>query len=102
MEKIMKIKLILISLITLTYAPTVVAAEQITITVKGMVCSFCAQGIKKTLGEINEVENIEVDLDKKLVQIKTKKGTTLADDVIKNAITDSGYEIFSIERSSDE
>ena len=46
-------------------------AEEITIAVKGMVCSFCVQGIKKTFLRKDGVEQVDVDLDKKIVTINT-------------------------------
>ena len=36
------------------------------IEVKGMVCSFCAQGIKKNISKLEAVESVKVDLKKVL------------------------------------
>lgn len=77
---------------------SVALAEEVTVTVKGMVCSFCAQGIKKTFGKIESVKNVEVDLDKKFVKLDLKDGSTLSDEVIKGAINDAGYEVEKMER----
>jgi len=73
-------------------------AETITVSVKGMVCSFCAQGIKKTFSRKEGVESVDVDLDKKLVMITTKAGATLSDVAVTESIVDSGYEVTAIER----
>ena len=75
-------------------------AEQVTVTVtvKGMVCSFCAQGIKKTFMRKDGVEKVDVDLDKKLVTITTSQGVTLKDAELTESIVDSGYEVVMIER----
>jgi copper chaperone CopZ len=81
----------------LIFAPPAFA-EEITVTVKGMVCSFCAQGIKKTFSKNENVTDINVDLDNKLVKLKTKDGTTLEDGELREKITDAGYEVISIER----
>ncbi|MBD2231477.1 heavy-metal-associated domain-containing protein [Phormidium tenue] len=77
---------------------SVALAEEVTVTVKGMVCSFCAQGIKKTFGKLESVENVEVDLDKKFVKLDLKDGATLSDETIKEAINDAGYEVEKMER----
>lgn len=77
---------------------SVALAEQVTVTVKGMVCSFCAQGIKKTFGKLESVKNVEVDLDKKFVKLDLKDNATLSDEVIKEAINDAGYEVEKMER----
>lgn len=75
-------------------------ADEITIAVKGMVCSFCAQGIKKTFLRKDGVEQVDVDLDKKLVTIKTKEGATLSDSDVKESIVDAGYEVVSLDRKA--
>jgi mercuric ion binding protein len=80
-------------------APIVAHAETITVGVKGMVCSFCAQGIKKSFSRDAVVEKVDVDLDKKLVLITTSKGQNLPDNVIKQTITDAGYEVTDIKRA---
>lgn len=79
---------------------SVAHAEQIKVEVKGMVCSFCAQGIKKTFMRKDGVENVEVDLDKKIVTITTKQGATLNDADVKDSIVDAGYEVIKIERAA--
>ncbi len=73
-------------------------AEVINVTVKGMVCSFCAQGIKKSFGKIEAVEKVEPNLENKVVVINTKKDKNLSDEEITKTITDSGFEVSKIER----
>lgn len=80
--------------------PILAHAELVTVSVKGMVCSFCAQGIKKTFLQKEGVENVEVDLDRKIVTITTNKGTSLKDQEIKDSIVDAGFEVIKIERDS--
>lgn len=88
----------LLLLLTLTIFPVLAQAEEITITVKGMVCSFCAQGIKKTFGKNENVKSIDVDLNQKLVTVETKKDLTISDKDIEQTIKDAGYEVLKIER----
>lgn len=73
-------------------------AETIHTTVHGMVCAFCATGIEKTFKKQPEVSTIKVDLEKKLVTIKTKPGKTLSDAKIKEVVTYSGYTMGDIVR----
>lgn len=82
-------------------APMVARADEVTITVKGMVCSFCAQGIKKTFSREAGVKNVNVNLDTKLVTIVTEPGSPLTDEKIKESIKDSGYEVLDIKRKPD-
>ena len=77
-------------------------AESVTITVKGMVCSFCAQGIKKTFGKETAVESVKVDLEQKIVSLKFHTGATIADERLKALVSDAGYNVEKIERKSDE
>lgn len=93
----MKTKTILLtSLLFLT--PQISFAENITVTVKGMVCSFCAQGLKKTFGKKDEVKGIEVDLDKKIVKVETKEGKSLTDEDLTAMIHDAGFDVSEIKR----
>lgn len=73
-------------------------AETAKVQVNGMVCAFCAQGIKKKFAENPNVESCEVDLDKKIVEIKMKKDKKVSDDEIKKTIKDAGYAVMRVER----
>lgn len=90
-------KKIVVSLI-MVVIPNISLAEEIRVTVNGMVCSFCAQGIKKTFGKLPEVESVSPDLANKLVVIVSKKDQILADEKIRELIKDSGYDVTKIER----
>ncbi len=71
-----------------------VFAGETFISVKGMVCSMCAQGIeKKFKGE--GVESVHVDLDTKIVHLTGKE---LTDETITKLITEAGYNVASIKR----
>ena len=73
-------------------------AGDLTVKVSGMVCSMCAQGIQKKFSTLPEVEKLNVDMDQKVVHIKTKEGKDLTDELIKKLITEAGYNVASIER----
>ncbi len=73
-------------------------AETAKLSVNGMVCAFCAQGIKKKFSTNAKVENVSVDLDEKLVTVTIKKGAKLSDEVLTNLIKDAGYAVTKIER----
>jgi copper chaperone CopZ len=73
-------------------------AKDITISVKGMVCGFCAQGIEKKFKALPEVENVQVSLEKKTVVVKTKENKDLTDKAITEILTDSGYNVEEIKR----
>lgn len=66
--------------------------SEVTVGVKGMVCAFCAQGIEKKFKAQQEVEAIEVSLEKKFVKIKFKEGQSLSQEKISELLKDAGYE----------
>lgn len=70
----------------------------INVSVNGMVCDFCARALEKVFGEREEVAGINIDLDKSLVQIHMKDGQTIADEDVTKLITDSGYDVASINK----
>lgn len=73
------------------------ALASMKVTVNGMVCSFCAQGIEKSLLKLNETKAVLVDLKNKVVVIEAKDSMTLNEKVIKQEIIDSGYDVVNIE-----
>jgi copper chaperone CopZ len=66
--------------------------------VKGMVCSFCAQGLDKKFRAVPAVEDVKVTLSDKIIRLKLKSGEALADDTIKKIVKDAGYNVESIQR----
>ena len=75
-----------------------VFAKDIKVSVKGMVCGFCAQGITKKFKAQPEVESVNVSLEKKTVDLKIKDDKDLSDKTITDILTEAGYNIEKIER----
>jgi len=81
-------------------------AKEITVQVKGMICSMCAQGVQKKLKKISGVTKTVFELgkeegDKKTlpsVVIHTEGDKDLDDALLKEIITEAGYNVASIER----
>lgn len=82
----------------LTFA-TLANAATIEMTVNGLVCGFCAQGIEKTLRKNPATEDVVVNLENRLVAVSTKSGTDIADDVLRQALTNAGYDVKAIART---
>lgn len=72
--------------------------KEVRISVKGMVCGFCAQGITKKFKADPAVETIDVSLENKFVKISLKDGQNIDDAKIKKILTEAGYGIEQIER----
>lgn len=65
---------------------------KIILKVDGMSCSHCENVIKKSVGALDGVETVEVDLSQKNVTIEYQSDKVSIDD-IKIAIEDQGYDI---------
>jgi copper chaperone CopZ len=89
-----------IVLLAFSFTPLTANAETAKITVNGMVCAFCAQGIEKSLSQFNAVDQVHVDLDQMLVTAHIKDGFALDDATIQKSINDSGLDMVKIERST--
>jgi len=74
-------------------------AATIEMTVNGLVCGFCAQGIEKTLRKNPATADVFVSLENRLVAILTKDGADIADAELRKALTDAGYDVKAIERT---
>src|SRR5687768_18490818 len=75
------------------------SAATIELTVNGLVCGFCAQGIEKTLRRNAATDDVFVSLENRLVAIATKPETDIADEVLRKALKDAGYDVKSIART---
>ena len=89
-----------IALIALLLAhPALAGATQITATVNGMVCGFCAQGITKKLNAEPAVAKVDVSLEAKTVKVSLKDGKSLDDKTLEKILKDSGYNVEKITRN---
>ncbi len=75
-----------------------VAASTIRVGIKGMVCNFCAQGLKKVFSKEKAIARIAVSLDAKELQFTLNEGASLSDETIVERVKDAGYEVDHIQR----
>jgi mercuric ion binding protein len=76
------------------------AARTIRMEVNGLVCGFCAHGIKKALAEYAAATEVYVNLERKLVAVALAPGQDIADADLTEALNDAGYSIVKIERGA--
>jgi copper chaperone CopZ len=74
-------------------------AATIEMTVNGLVCAFCAQGIEKKLKKFPATAEVVVSLEHRLVAVSLKDGQNISDDELRKALTDAGYTLKSISRT---
>lgn len=89
-------KILFLLLVPLAGAST--HTKSFTVSVKGMVCAFCAQGIEKKFKEMPEVKSVQVSLKTKKVDVVTKGDAQISDEKIKEIVSESGYDVERIER----
>ena len=77
-----------------------VSAGTIEMKVHGLVCGFCAQGIEKILRENPATDGVLVSIENKLVAVTTREGTDISDADLTKAITEAGYSVKGISRTS--
>ncbi len=73
------------------------AANSMLVTVNGMVCAFCAQGIEKRLGKLDATKAVFVDLKRRTVVVEARDGQQLDAKAITAEIIDSGYDVVKLE-----
>jgi copper chaperone len=63
--------------------------ESVTYSVPAIHCAHCAMSIREEVSEVAGVEDVDVDLDSKVVTIR---GLELDDAALRAAIVEAGYE----------
>lgn len=97
----MKNSLPLILLTTLLWSGATLAAGKLyELRVDGMACAFCAYGIEKKFTKMDGVEGVDINLQKGLVQVKTRADKTFTKDELKTLIHDSGFTLKSLQEKS--
>ena len=106
-----KTKLALMALITITFSiaqnntiginkkKLEIGKTDVVFKVKGMVCSFCAQGLQKSLSKLSYVDKknytkgVKVNLKDQVTIISTKAGAKIDYNLAVKKIADAGYSV---------
>ena len=100
---VIKMLIVFMSLILLTFCIGSAYAKTIKIGVEGMVCDFCAQSIQKVFLKQAGVEKVDVNLDigkvtVKMADVFKDDEDGISDERIKQLFLDAGYDVSKIER----
>ena len=100
---VIKMVVVFMSLILLTFCIGSAYAKTIKIGVEGMVCDFCAQSIEKVFLKQPGVEKVDVNLEVGKVTVKMADvfkddEDGISDERIKQLFLDAGYDVSKIER----
>ncbi len=91
------------ALTLLLSAPAMAApGNAVYVDVNGLVCDFCARALERVFGKQEEVSDISVDLESKVVTVRFNEGQSLDDETVRTLITDSGYNVRAIRRDETE
>lgn len=66
--------------------------KQITLEVQGMSCAHCVNSIENSVGNLNGVKSVKVNLDTSKVDVEFDSGIISLEE-IKNEIEEQGYDI---------
>ncbi len=100
--KTLMITAILMASLSLPTAPALAEREcsnRIDVSVNGLVCDFCARALEKVFDDKQAVKEIAVNMDKGIVKVHLQPGETLSDEAITGLVTDSGYNVRTINRN---
>ena len=100
---VIKMVVVFLLLILLTFCIGSAYAKTIKIGVEGMVCDFCAQSIEKVFLKQAGVEKVDVNLDigkviVKMADVFQDDEDGISDEMIKQLFLDAGYDVSKIER----
>ena len=82
------------SLVILSFVFAIIANAQITkveIMATGLTCSMCSNAINKQLKTIDEVENVDIDLNKNLFIVRLKNNNTLSPKTFNDKVEKAGF-----------
>lgn len=93
----MKKFMTILALLALTFTTDARAtANKVYVDVNGLVCDFCSRALEKVFSRQEEVEDIDVDLNIKVITITLKEDQKLSNAVITQLINDAGYSVVKI------
>ena len=94
---------VIVSSVTILSATSSASAAQQTIQVEldGLVCAFCAQGVEKKMKAQTATDKVFVSLNKKVTLVALKEGQDIPDETIRAEITNAGYVVKAISRTSE-
>lgn len=84
-----------------TSSTAATATATIKLTVNGMVCAFCAQGIEKRLTALPQTQAVYVNLGKKIVAVQAKPGQALDTNQLRAEISEAGFDVTKVEASDE-
>jgi len=70
--------------------------------VDGLACPFCAYGVEKHVGGLDNVKSVDILINEGIVAVNMAPGKTLDEANAKQAISDSGFTLRKFEGVKDQ
>ena len=67
--------------------------QELRVSVRGLVCAFCAQGLVKSVQKDAAVAKATVDLDEKQLHVYVKPGAELSRERLATLVQDAGFDV---------
>ncbi len=67
--------------------------------VDGLACPFCAYGVEKQVGGLDNVKSVDIQIDEGIVSVTMTPGKTLNKAAAKQAVSDAGFSLRKFEES---
>ena len=64
--------------------------------VKGLACEMCAYSMEKQLKKNEAVHEVQVLLDEQQVRLTLHEGKTVAEEALRDAVLDAGFEVLKV------
>jgi mercuric ion binding protein len=75
---------------------------RLVVTIRGMVCSFCAQGLERLFRAEKAVRAVRVSLGTKTVRLELAPDAVLEEARVKVLVEDAGFDFVRMEREAAE
>lgn len=65
--------------------------------VDGLACPFCAYGVEKTVGGLDGVEKVEIEIEEGVVAVTLPEGSVLEEAAARKAVDRAGFSLRKFE-----
>ncbi|MFQ5680385.1 MAG: heavy-metal-associated domain-containing protein [Gemmatimonadota bacterium] len=77
------------------------APRQISVTILGMSCPFCAYGVERKLKSLDGVEDLEVVLKSGIATLTMDQGADVSNEELTKKVKNAGFKVEKITRNFD-
>jgi len=98
MVKILKGIALAVALTFMSATSAFANSHQYKLYVDGLACPFCAYGVEKQVGSLDNVESLDILIDEGIVAVTMTEGKQLDEATAKQAVSDAGFTLRKFEQ----